>query len=255
MSYWLPGLDLAREQSGWLASARARLLRRVRIGRQRRVVNLGCGFGWEAEELARRAGGRIIALDADHAALVTGQSLLGPADRLCADAHRLPFVPDSLDVVFCQFVLLWLRLGAAIQEIGRVLRPGGWLAAIEPDYGGLIEHPRALATRAVWIAALRRAGADPFVGRRLPGLLARAGFQVEVRLLDRLEPPSPARFALLAELPLCEAETKRLRAAQAADAACDPAERVAHLPVFLIAARKRAPSDVPDPAPQSGLRS
>ena len=59
-----------------------------------------------------------------------------------APAERLPFADGAFDLVFCQFALLWLDAAAAVGEVRRVLSPGGVLAAIEPDYGGMIEHPR-----------------------------------------------------------------------------------------------------------------
>ena len=100
----------------------------------------------------------------------------------------------------------------------------------------------------MWIAALGRAGADPLVGRKLPGVLDEAGFRVRVELLDRLARPSPERFALLAGLPLSPEEDTRRRQAEAADAAVRTSKRcaaeppdaacIAHLPIFLITAEK-----------------
>ena len=117
---------------------------------------------------------------------------------------------------------------------------GGALVSIEPDYGGMIEHPEELALRDVWIAALRRAGADPLVGRKLPGVLAAAGFRVRVDLVDRLEPPADARFRLLEELPLDESQRRRLEAARRFDAGCPAWAKTVHLPFFLVSAEKRA---------------
>ncbi len=49
--------------------------------------------------------------------------------------------------------------------------------AIEPDYGGMIEYPPEIAAKDIWINALTRAGADPFMGRKLPGMLRCAGLE------------------------------------------------------------------------------
>jgi SAM-dependent methyltransferase len=151
-------------------------------------------------------------------------------------AEQLPLADGLFDLVFCQFALLWLDVAAAVREIRRVLSPGGVLVALEPDYGGLIEHPPEIATRDLWLAALARAGADPCVGRKLPAILAAAGFDVRVDLLDRLTPPSSLRFDLLDGLPLNDEERAALRKARHCDASLDDASRVAHLPMFLILA-------------------
>jgi len=157
------------------------------------------------------------------------------------DAARLPFASGSFDLVFCQLTLMWVDAPAAVAEVWRVLGPGGQLIALEPDYPAMIEHPAEIATRELWITALTRAGAEPSMGRKLPGMLAAAGFSVRVDLLDQLSEPSPIRFDLLAELPLEPAERQSLAAAQAADArlASAGAWRVAHLPVFLVSAVKK----------------
>jgi SAM-dependent methyltransferase len=164
--------------------------------------------------------------------------LLAKATALCGDAHRLPLADDSFDLVFCQMALMWMDISSTLREIWRVLKPEGVLAAIEPDFGGLIEHPPEIATGPLWMSALRRAGADPLVGRRLPDALAAVGFCVGVDLLDRLEPPSPLRFDLLEGLPLDESERKLLQQARRADAALGARPSVAHLPLFMVLAEK-----------------
>ncbi len=160
------------------------------------------------------------------------------AVRVCGDAMRLPFASETFDLVFSQFALLWLDLPTATAEVYRVLDSGGTLVALEPDYGGLIEFPPAIATRELWIKALRRAGAEPETGRRLPGLLAAAGFKVQVNLLEELPPPSPRRFDFLRGLPLEREEQALLEEIQAADARMSEAARVAHLPIFFVTAMK-----------------
>ena len=237
----LPEGALLEEQTAWLRPARARMLRRVAIARRRRVLDLGAGRGAVTGELVRRAGGPIVALD--RRVRVLGEVDASDAFAVGGDARRLPFAGATFDLVFSQLTLLWIApLETALDEICRVLAPGGALVALEPDYGGMIEHPSEIASCELWLAALRRAGADPHVGRRLPRLLAARGFDVRVDLFDRLAAPDPARFDLLRGLPLTEAERARLaqieawRAAHVADAG-DWAE-IAHLPFFLVTARR-----------------
>jgi SAM-dependent methyltransferase len=234
--FTVPSADLLERQAAWLAPARMRLLRRAGIAHRRTVLDLACGRGAVTAELVQRCAGTVVALDCSRNVLAGQSAQFAGATVLCGDAEQLPLGDGAFDLVFCQFAFLWLDVPAAVREVRRVLAPGGVLAAIEPDYGGLIEHPPEIAIRQLWLAALARAGADPCVGRKLPAILAAAGFQVHVDLLDRLMPSSPLRFDLLAGLPLTDEENARLRCARQRDAALDDSSRVVHLPMFLILA-------------------
>ena len=227
INHQLPNAALLKEQAEWLAPARARLLRGVGIAHRRRILDLGAGYGAVTGELVRRGGGMVTALDRELDALrqiTTGHYAGG--DALC-----LPFAKASFDLVFCQCMLLWVEdITAVIAEIHRTLQPGGVLVALEPDYGGLIEYPPEIATRDLWLAALRRAGAEPLIGRMLPGLLERQGFQVQTRLLDELAPASSTRFEFLRTLPLTENETAVLHHLEQ----LPTPPQVVHLPFMLV---------------------
>lgn len=221
---------------------RSRLLRRVHIAQRKRVLDLGAGWGAVTGELTQRAasGALTVALDREFAPLHLGQWPLA-AQRVQADAAHLPFAPASYDLIFCQCALLWMP-PAALDEIARLLAPAGVLLALEPDYGGLLEYPPESAARELWLSALTRAGADPFIGRKLPGLLAARGFDLRVDLIPELTPPSPARFAFLHDLPLTPAEQAQVQQlAAAAQTAAAPWSQLAHLPFCLITAMKPAP--------------
>ncbi|HUM68979.1 MAG TPA: methyltransferase domain-containing protein [Chloroflexota bacterium] len=243
--YQLPDAVLLKQQAEWLAPARARLLRGVGIAHRRRILDLGAGYGAVTGELARRGGGLVVAVDREVTAVSTslraGIAQISDAPGVCGDARALPFANESFDLIFCQCVLLWVGdvatpalsgIEVAVREIYRTLQPGGALVALEPDYGGMMEHPPAIATRDLWLSALQRAGAEPHIGRMLPGLLAKQGFQVQTRLLDELVPPSPLRFEFLRELPLTEEETAVLHHIEQST----ETPQVVHLPFMLVTA-------------------
>lgn len=232
----IPPLELLQQQAEWLAPARARLLRQAGIAHRQQILDLGAGFGVVTPELVRRGGGPVVALDREWKAL----QQLDTAVAAAGDAHCLPFASATFDLVFCQCVLLWLAdLKTAVTEIWRVLRPHGILIALEPDYGGMIEHPPDIASRELWISVLQRLGAHPYIGRTLPGLLSQAKFQVRVQLLDNLPPPDLHRFLFLRSLPLLPAEKNHLEQIEkAARQATEAWQQITHLPFFLISATK-----------------
>ena len=111
-----------------------------------RLLDLGCGGGRHAFEAARR-GARVVALDTDRAELqrVTatfaamaeaGEIPDGASGRAVAgDATRIPFPDGSFDKVIAAEVLEHLPADqAAMNEITRVLRPGGVAAVTVPAW-------------------------------------------------------------------------------------------------------------------------
>jgi len=231
----LPTPTLLAEQAAWLASARGRLLRRISVARRRQILDLGAGYGAVTGELVRRGGGTVVALDRELTAVSHT-----PALNVNGDALHLPFKNESFDLVFCQCVLLWVAdLATAVAEIQRVLEPGGIFIALEPDYAGMIEYPPEIAARDLWLAALARAGAEPEIGRKLPGVLAAEGFDVRVDLLESVERPSLTRFDFLRALPLTPNEQVALASAEAhAQKLTGDWAQLAHLPFCLVTAKR-----------------
>jgi len=240
LKYDLPASEMLVQQAEWLAPARGRLFRQVSIARRKRVLDLGAGYGAVTGELVRRAGGPVVALDRAIAALQEAGAAYAGASRTGGDARRLPFADTVFDLVFTQLTLLWVQpVTRVLDEIHRVLHPGGVLVALEPDYGGMIEHPPEIAARELWLSALGRAGADPLIGRALPGLLAARGFTVNVGFFESLYAPAMARFDFLRDLPLTVAEALVLETIETeALVRRRPWAQIAHLPFFLVTALK-----------------
>lgn len=230
----LPSADLLKIQADWLADARARLLRNAEIAKRKRVLDLGCGYGLVVPELKRRTDGMVVGLDR---ALFALSSFIADTPVVCADAVGLPFPTHTFDLVFSQCVLMWARKITEIaREVHRIMtRDGAWVL-FEPDYGGMMEYPSELQTSDIWVRALHRAGADPYIGRKLPGILSAAGFMVRVELLPRLFFPKNARFDFLEEMNLTPEEIRHVHQMRDIADEINPTQQVAHLPYFLIVA-------------------
>lgn len=94
------------------------------------VADVGCGNGLWLASAATRAG-RAVGLDLSVGMLRAARSAAGPdAPLVQADAHRLPLATGSVDGLMAMHMLYHLAdIDAALEEVARVLRPGGWMLA------------------------------------------------------------------------------------------------------------------------------
>ena len=94
-----------------------------------RVLDIGCGGGLLAEEVAR-LGCAVVGVDPSEPSLVAARAH-ATSQRLtigyqCALGEALPFANESFDVAYCCDVLEHVTdVGQVIAETARVLRPGG----------------------------------------------------------------------------------------------------------------------------------
>jgi ubiquinone/menaquinone biosynthesis C-methylase UbiE len=232
-----------RRQAEWTRSARNYLYRRADLPRARRVLDVGCGTGVITEEIAARTRGQAMGLDISHEFLRIREG--NRAAYVQGNALHLPFPSAVFDVVLCHFVLMWLRdPSAGMAEMARVVRPGGWaLLCAEPDYGGRLDYPNL--PHAAWhIEALRREGADPFMGRKLRALFAEQGMDAEVGCMsapwtsDAIRESLEGEWATLNRITrdfVSEDERRAVRAQE--EAAIARGERFVFMPVFYAAAR------------------
>jgi SAM-dependent methyltransferase len=167
-------------QAGWTWPTRTWLYGLADLPRARAILEVGCGTGVIAGELAHISSAQVVGLDIDGTMLAFARGQGGGVAYVQGDAHALPFPVGSFDVVVCHYLLLWLADPArAVREMARVVRPKGCvLACAEPDYGGRVDHPPEMVSLGrLQAQALRQQGADPELGRRLGELLVAAGLQ------------------------------------------------------------------------------
>lgn len=222
-----------RSQVGWTGALRRYALASCGLPRDAWLLEVGCGYGALLDELSEDGYTNLAGADIDLPAL---QEIPKTIDRTCSNGLNLPYTSGSFDACLCHFYLLWVADPlAALLEMKRVARPGGWLLALaEPDYGARVDEPPDLKPLGkLQTQALVRRGANSSIGTSLGKLFRQAGLTVaESGVLARGIPdPAQEWQVLSADLQgiLSQAELDRWRELDAA--AWQSGSRVLHVPV------------------------
>lgn len=174
-------------ERGWLGERRAALL----SGAWGEVLEIGGGTGANLPHY--RGVGRVTIAEPDpfmRAKLWPKLENASVAVEVSdAGAEALPFEDDSFDTVVSTLVLCTVPdQGVALQEIRRVLCPGGRLL--------FIEHVRAEGSTARWQDRLERLWGWLFAGchpnRETVATIEKAGFEIEG--FESFLPPDPLSF-------------------------------------------------------------
>ena len=140
-----------------------------------RALDLAAGTGDIAFAIASR-GAKTIGLDITHRMLLLARSKSAAVTFITGDMTHLPLRPASFDLVTTGYGLRNVPdLGTAIDEIARVLRPGGRLLSLD------FNNPGNAIVRAVYLAYLTVVGSmlgwvlhrDPDTYRYIPASIRR----------------------------------------------------------------------------------
>jgi SAM-dependent methyltransferase len=151
------------------------------------LLDVGCGPGTITIDLAARvAPGRVVGIDRADDVIVQATAAASEQGATnvtfqTGDVYALDFDDASFDVVHAHQVLQHLTDPvAALEEMRRVLRPGGVLGVRDSDYAAFAWAPHdSLLDR--WLALYheltQRNGAEADAGRFLLGWVQAAGFR------------------------------------------------------------------------------
>ena len=172
-----------------------RLLDEVGVAEGMSCLDVGCGGGDVAREMARRAGasGRVVGVDGDPSilALDRGEAEDPASARVRyvqADASGLR-LGEEFDLVYARFLLTHVVDPEGVLDgMVRAARAGGTVAAEDIEFSGHVCYPacRAFARYvALYSEVVRMRGGDPEIGPRLPSLFLAAGVEsVSVRVVQ-----------------------------------------------------------------------
>jgi len=154
-----------------------------------RVIDFGCGQGSLTFGFAALvAPGQVVGIDIAEASIAQAQAQaeeLGVTNLQfrVGDIYETQFADESFDVAHFSGVLAYQRDPLATLRVAhRALKPGGLIAAREPQKDGdwiAGPHREALTlfNSLVIEDAFKSVGGDAFIGRRLGTLLRDAGFE------------------------------------------------------------------------------
>ncbi|MBG6206485.1 ubiquinone/menaquinone biosynthesis C-methylase UbiE [Labrenzia sp. EL_126] len=133
-------------------------IERTNMAPGKSVLDVGCGFGLETLRLAKKVApaGHVAGVDVSpefvDEAIRRARTAELEVDYKVGDARRLPFADDTFDCVRAERILIYLKdFSNALAEMERVLKPGGRMALIEPDFSTntINTHDRLLMRRIV----------------------------------------------------------------------------------------------------------
>jgi len=177
-----------RRQSLWLKDSWQWVLKTKVLGKKGtgrlKALEVGCGPGFVMDIVKKLVDVQGMDLDLDMVSMCKARGL----EVTQGNAEDLPFRDREFDVVYCSFLLLWVKDPVAvIKEMARVSRRYV-LALAEPDYGAWIDFPQGLeGLQDILIKGMKATGADPFVGRKLRGIFEHAGVWDLKRLKEEFD--------------------------------------------------------------------
>jgi ubiquinone/menaquinone biosynthesis C-methylase UbiE len=201
-----------QRQSDELGPFSATVLDQVDLKPGQRAIDLGCGPSGILQLLSDRVapGGRAVGIDEDPTHVTMARQFaeehrLRNVDIVAADARHTGLPAGSFDLVHARTLLVNLPDPAeVVAEMVRLARPGGWIGSVEPDteYGLCYPaHPAFDRLYALFHAAFRRNGADPFIGRRLTELYREAGLEeINVEARASIHPAGDSRRTIRLDL-------------------------------------------------------
>ena len=151
------------------------------------MFDLGCRPGTDLAFYATAVGptGTVVGLDHDQTAIRDAQQAtahLPQFEVITGEAHQLGFPTGSFDAVHTDRVLQHLHdPGAVVNQLARLLRPGGVAVFAEPDWRAtlVVEHPDPTLVRSYTRYVVEHQVRNSRIGSQPPRLAHRAGLHAE----------------------------------------------------------------------------
>lgn len=167
------------------------------IGEAQRVADIGCGTGTLSRWMASRIGaaGQVDSIDIaeeqiEIAKAIPSASGSAPIAYRVGSAYEPGLPAGCYDIVFCRLVLCHLKEPArAVQEMARLLKPGGRLVLVDMDLRDIFTMPLCDAfadfNRELTTPLEAKLQVNYSIGLKLPQLLQEAGVPAEAIMAEQ----------------------------------------------------------------------
>ena len=157
-----------------------------------RLLDVGCGCGDDLRELATRIGphGWAAGIDRSRSMIAESHKRCDETDLLIrlavADAESIPFGSDCFDICRADRVLQHLpNPERALQEMVRVVKPGGRVLVVDRDWGMVTVDASDVATSRAILSRACGGIRKGYIGRQLEGFFAEAKLRnIEINTKD-----------------------------------------------------------------------
>jgi ubiquinone/menaquinone biosynthesis C-methylase UbiE len=180
-------LERLMQQASELEPMELSLLQAAGLTAGMKALDIGCGPGIVSCMMAKKTGpqGEVWGIDISSDLLAVAEKV-GKASGLnnihfkAANVYELDFPEQSFDFIYARLVFQHLpEPQAALQELYRVLKPGGIICLADIDDNWLSIEPepdafQSLIKRSSQVQSQQ--GGDRYIGHKLGALIERAGF-------------------------------------------------------------------------------
>jgi ubiquinone/menaquinone biosynthesis C-methylase UbiE len=195
-SYVLGNLDneIARleVQSAFFEPLTRRTLLKAGIKEGMKCLDVGCGSGSVTRLIAHLVGenGRVMGMDIDEKYLQYCRNSKPPinAEFLLDDISNSELAEneENFDIIYSRFMFVHLKdVRKAVQSMKQLTRKGGAVVIEELDHAPdswlcYPENQSVITLREIYVALVKKAGGDPFAGRKIYRLLVEESFDASV---------------------------------------------------------------------------
>jgi ubiquinone/menaquinone biosynthesis C-methylase UbiE len=172
---WIRVLDKVRQEPLY-AAYKQRAVQLLDAHAGWRYLEVGTGTGEDALAFAAGFGTSVVGVDSS-SVMVEEARRRGLTEAVVADAHTLPFEDASFDGAWADRTFQHLADPvAALAEMVRVVRTGGRVVVVDPDYGTqIVDVPDQDLARRVLRFRSDFGIRNGTLARQMPGLFGRAG--------------------------------------------------------------------------------
>lgn len=130
------------------------LLNHIAPSKNWHVVEFGCGTGYICEELFKKIGCNVIGIDFSDIAIEKAKRRLidYPVRFICSDIFNTNIESNTIDMVVCCGIIEHiLNVNALLNEVRRILKPGGFIFIISTNiFSFIYPHRKIKQALKIW---------------------------------------------------------------------------------------------------------